>query len=137
MLHHPTFRAPRSSGSRFPALLLVASLAACAHNPPPRPELGTAQANVIVTVRNQNVNDVDVFLLLNGVRQRLGTVVSQGSGNFEIAWDRIGPANGLSLIVAPIGAPGVYRTGQLTVQPGDQIALAVAPALVNSTVVIT
>jgi hypothetical protein len=138
MLQLQSFRASRwPKLPRFSALLLAAGISACAHNPPPRPELGTPEANVLVTVKNQNVNDVDVFLLVNGIRQRLGTVVSQGSGNFEIPWDRIGPSSGLSLIVAPIGAPGAYRTGQLTVQPGAQIALAVAPVLRNSSIVIT
>src|SRR5689334_25424185 len=121
MLHLQSFRARRSSkGLRLAAVLVAAGVAACAHNPPPRPELGTPQANVLVTVSNQNVNDVDVFAIINGVRQRLGTVVSQGSGNLEIPWDRIGPASGFSLIVTPIGGAGAYRTGKLTLSPGSQ-----------------
>jgi hypothetical protein len=133
-----SFRARRSSlGPRLAAVLLAAGLAACSHNPPPSPELGTPQANVLVTVQNQNVNDVDVFTVINGVRQRLGTVVSQSSGSFEIPWDRIGPANGVSLLAAPIGAPGAFNTGQLAIQPGSQISLTVAPVLRNSTAVVT
>jgi hypothetical protein len=137
MSHLQSLRAPRWARGLFPALLLSASVAACANNPPPLPELGTPEANLLITVKNHNVNDVDVFMRLNGVRQRLGTVVSQSSGNFEIPWDRIGPASGLSLIVSPIGARGAYRTGHLTVQPGAQIAIAVAPVLVNSSIVVT
>ncbi|MGH7536102.1 MAG: hypothetical protein ACREMG_11055 [Gemmatimonadales bacterium] len=133
-----SFRARRSSlGPRFAAVLLAAGLAACSHNPPPSPELGTPQANVLVTVQNQNVNDVDVFAVINGVRQRLGTVVSQSSGSFEIPWDRIGPAGGVSLIAAPIGASGAYRSGRLTIQPGSQVSLTVTPLLRNSIVVVT
>jgi len=139
MLQHPqSLRAGRpSTGLRLGAVLLAAGLAACSHNPPPQPELGTPQANVLVTVSNQNVNDVDVFAIVNGQRQRLGTVVSQGSGNFEIPWDRIGPASGVSLIVTPIGGAGAYRTGKLTLQPGSQVAVSVAPVLLNSSVVVS
>ena len=76
-------------------------------------------------------------MVVNGVRQRLGTVVSQGSGNYEIPWDRIGPANGVSLVVSPIGGAGAFRTGKLTVQPGAEIALGVAPLLGNSSVAVS
>jgi hypothetical protein len=131
-------RAGRSSlGRQLAVVLLAAGLAACSHNPPPSPQLGTPQANVLVTVHNQNVNDVDVFAIVNGVRQRLGTVVSQASGSFEIPWDRIGPAGGVSLLVAPIGSRGAFNTGRLTIQPGSQIALSVAPVLRNSTAVVS
>ena len=134
MLHLHSFRPRRlSKGLRFAAVIVAAGLAACAHNPPPRPELGTAQANILVTVTNQNVNDVDVFLSLSGVRQRLGTVVSQGTGNFEVPWDRIGAAGQSQLIVSPIGSNGAYRTGSLALQPGSQVSVTVAPVLRNST----
>ncbi len=134
----PNFLRPRRSsrGVRLAAVLLVAGLGACSHNPPPAPELGSPQANVLITVRNQNVSDVDVFTIINGVRQRLGTVVSQASGSFEIPWDRIGPANGVSVVAAPIGARGAFNTGKLTISPGSQIALTVAPVVRNSTVVV-
>jgi hypothetical protein len=138
MLQVPLLRNPGSvPGHLVAALVLALGIGACAHNPPPSPELGTPQANVLVTVKNGNINDVDVFMVISGVRQRLGTVISQGSGSFEIPWDRIGPASGVSLVVSPIGAPGAYWSGQLTVQPGAQIAVAVAPVLRNSSIVIT
>jgi hypothetical protein len=132
-----SFRAPEPwLGTRLAAVLLIAGLGACSHNPPPAPELGSPQANVLVTVQNQNVNDVNVFTVIGGVRQRLGTVVSQASGSFEIPWDRIGPATGVSVLAAPIGAPGAFNTGRLTISPGSQISLTVAPVLRNSSVVV-
>lgn len=120
-------------GALAPHLLLVAGLAGCSHNPPPRPETGTKAANVVVSVKNQNLNDVDVFVNVNGVRQRLGTVTSQGSSSFEVNWDQIGPAGHVSIIVSPIGSGGAYRSGALTIAPGSQVAVNVAPVLRNST----
>lgn len=137
MLHLRSFRVPRWVKGRLPALLLAGGIAACANNPPPLPEPGTPEANLLITVKNHNVHDVDVFLRVNGVRQRLGTVVSQDSGNYEIPWDRIGPGNGVSLVVSPIGGAGAFWTGQLTVQPGAQIALGVAPLLSSSSVAVS
>ena len=125
---------PARLGSWLPSVLLVPMLAACSHNPPPpEPELGTPAANVVVSVQNQNLSDVDVFASVNGVRQRLGTVTSQGSSSFEVNWGQIGPAGRFSLIVSPIGGRGAYRSGALTVRPGSQVSLTVAPVLRNST----
>ena len=113
-------------------LMLVAALGACSRNAPPAPEPGTKEANIIVTVQNQNTADVDVFANINGVPQRLGTVTSQQSGNFEINWDQIGPSGRFSVVVSPIGSGGAYRSGALPIGPGQQVAVQVAPVLRNS-----
>lgn len=119
---------------RWLPVLLATTLAACSHNPPPpAPEPGSPAANVVVTVQNQNLNDVDVFVNVNGVAQRLGTVTSQATSSFEVSWQQIGPAGHVSLIVSPIGSAGAYRTGALTLRPGSQVSLNVAPVLRNST----
>ena len=113
-------------------LLLAAALWACSHNAPPAPQPGTRAANLVVAVENQNVNDVDVFANINGVPQRLGTVTSQQTGNFEVNWDQLGPAGHFSLIVSPIGSDAVYRSGSLPLGPGSTVAVQVAPVLRNS-----
>jgi hypothetical protein len=116
--------------------LWVASaiLTGCSHNPPPaEPEPGTPAANVVVSVQNQNLNDVDVFVNVNGVAQRLGTVTSQGSSNFEVNWGQIGPSGHFSVVVSPIGSGGRYRSGTLALRPGSQVSVNVAPVLRNST----
>jgi len=115
-------------------LMLAAALAGCSHNPPPpAPQPGTPAANIVVSVQNQNLNDVDVFANINGVPQRLGTVTSQSTNSFEVKYDQIGPAGHFSVVVSPIGGAGAYRSGALTLQPGSQVSVAVAPVLRNST----
>lgn len=113
--------------------LLAATLAGCHNPPPPSPEPGTQAANVVVSVQNQNLSDVDVFVNVNGIAQRLGTVTSQASGSFEVNWDQIGPSGHFALIVSPIGSGGAYRTGSLAIRSGAQVAVNVAPVLRNST----
>jgi hypothetical protein len=115
-------------------MLLAATLASCSHNPPPAaPQPGTPAANVVVSVQNQNLNDVDVFVNVNGVPQRLGTVTSQASSSFEVNWDQIGPSGRFSVIVSPIGSGGRYGSGALAIAPGSQVAVNVAPVLRNTT----
>jgi hypothetical protein len=131
-------RNPRTSRRRLipvwtSHLMLVAVLGACSRNAPPPPEPGTKEANVIVTVQNQNTADVDVFANINGLPQRLGTVTSQQNGDFEINWDQIGPSGRFSVVVSPIGSGGAYRSGALPIGPGQQVAVQVAPVLRNST----
>src|SRR5262249_5410385 len=61
MRYPPTSRTYRLMPAWALHLMLVAALAACSNNAPPAPQPGTKEANVIVTVQNQNTADVDVF----------------------------------------------------------------------------
>lgn len=119
---------------RVAHLMLAAALVGCHHGPPePTPQAGTPEANVVVTVRNLNTSDVTVFANINGVQQRLGTVTSQQTGNFELDWGRIGPSGRVSMVVNQIGSNGTYRSGTLPLRPGSQITVQVAPQVRNST----
>lgn len=120
-------------GVWLPKLMLAGALAGCSHNPPPTPEAGTPAANIVVSVQNQNLNDVDAFANINGVPQRLGTVTSQSTNSFEVKYDQIGPAGHFSVVVSPIGGAGTYRSAALTLHPGAQVSVTVAPVLRNST----
>jgi len=126
--------APLSRPARWAAIaLLAATLAGCHNPPPPAPEPGTPAANIVVSIQNQNLSDVDVFANVNGIAQRLGTVTSQGNKSFEVTWDQVGPSGHFAVIVSPIGSPGAYRTGSLAIHAGAQVAVNVAPVLRNST----
>jgi len=59
-------------------------------------------------------------------------VTSQASSSFEVNWQQVGPAGHFSIIVSPIGGRGSYRSGALTVSPGAQVSVNVAPVLRNS-----
>jgi hypothetical protein len=112
--------------------LLAATFAGCHHPAQPSPELGTPAANIVVSVQNQNLNDVDVFVNVNGIAQRLGTVTSQATSSFEVNWQQVGPAGRFAVVVAPIGGRGRYQSGALPVSPGAQVSVNVAPVLRNS-----
>jgi hypothetical protein len=116
-------------------LMLAAALLACSHNSPapPTPEAGTPGANVLVTVKNLNTSDITVYANINGSQQRLGTVSSQQTANFQLDWGRIGPSGRVSMVVDQIGSSGGYRSGAVTLRPGAQVTVNVAPSIRNST----
>jgi hypothetical protein len=87
----------------------------------------------VVTVKNLNTSDVTVYANINGVQQRLGTVSSQQTANFELDWGRIGPSGRVSMVVDQIGSSGGYRSGAVTLRPGAQVTVNVAPSIRNST----
>ncbi|HTK41253.1 MAG TPA: hypothetical protein VL287_06645 [Gemmatimonadales bacterium] len=132
LINHSSTRLQRRAWPTH--LVLAAALLGCSHNPsPPPPETGTAAANVVVTVKNLNTSDVTVFANINGQEQRLGTVTSQQTANFELDWGRIGPSGRVSMVVNQIGSSGTYRSGAVTLRPGSQVTVQVAPSLRNST----
>jgi hypothetical protein len=77
----------------------------------------------VVTVKNLNTSDVTVFANINGQEQRLGTVTSQQTANFELDWGRIGPSGRVSMVVNQIGSSGTYRSGAVTLRPGSQVTV--------------
>jgi hypothetical protein len=91
---------------------------------------------VVVAAQNLNFNDVDVFLMVDGVRQRLGTVTSQGTANFIIPWSRLQGARTVWVRVDRIGDNTRYRSQPLAVRPGSQITLVVQPTLRTSSTTI-
>ena len=94
---------------------------------------GAVIPGVSVTVKNLNTSDVTVYANINGSQQRLGTVSSQQTANFQLDWGRIGPSGRVSMVVDQIGSSGGYRSGAVTMRPGAQITVNVAPSIRNST----
>jgi len=118
------------------ALALAAALGGCSRNPAPEVEPGSPAADVLVSVSNQNPSDVDVFLVVSGVRLRLGTVTALGTGSFQVPWERVSAVTDAFLLVSPVGHLGAYRSPTLLLRPGSEVTVNVAPALGNSTTTI-
>jgi hypothetical protein len=110
----------------LPALLLVALAAAACHR-------GTIasinpQAEVAVTVDNQNFLDMNVFVIRGGQRIRLGTVPGLTSRILMVRPDLIGYGTELRFELHPIGGRSNPVTETITVHPGDVIHLTIPPS---------
>lgn len=118
------------------ALMLLALATACIRHPETEDDEPQQRADPIhVHVRNENFLDVNVFMIVNGVSRRLGTVTGNGSGDFNVDWG-ITIGQSISLQAVPIGGRGSANSGQLSIGLGQVIDFTVAPVLRQSTVTV-
>lgn len=120
---------------RFAALLLVASTA-CFHNKNGEQDDQYYRRDPIpVRVKNENFLDVNVFVVTDTQRRRLGTVTGNTQANFAIEWSLVadGP---FSLVAVPIGGFGQASSGSLSVGLSEAVEFRVAPVLRQSTAVV-
>ena len=96
----------------------ITSVPAAANNSP-----------ITVQVTNEHPQDIDVFVMQGGERLRLGTVTTAETQQFTVPETATHGTGSLRLLVHPVGGGGNYSTGPVTVTPGDQVMLSVAPSL--------
>ena len=85
------------------------------------------QAEVAVSVDNQNFLDMNVFLIRGGQRIRLGTVPGLSSRILMVRPDLIGYGTELQFELHPIGGRSNPVTETISVHPGDVIQLTIPP----------
>ena len=111
------------------ALLALALLsAACGHRV--KPGAVEPRSETTVRVENQNFLDMDVFVVQNGMRIRLGRAASLTTAVFTIPPDFVRNSTQLRFDLRPIGGGGAatQRTETIPVQPGDQVVLMIPPS---------
>ena len=101
------------------ALMVMALAAACSRHPE----------------TEDDQPQVKVFMVVNGVSRRLGTVTGNGAGDFTVDWG-ITIGQSIALQAVPIGGRGSANSGQLSLGLGQMIEFTVAPVLRQSTVTV-
>ena len=107
------------------ALVLVALAALACHRGPVAPI--NPQAEVAVTVDNQNFLDMNVFLVRGGQRIRLGTVPGLTQRILMVRPELIGYSTELRFELHPIGGRSNPVSETITVRPGDVVHLTIPP----------
>ena len=110
---------------RFTVLVFMlaapSGVVACRHKslaPEPEPPPKT-----FLHVANGEFLDAVVYVVDRGQRVRLGVASSNRTTTFEIPPHLLFAATPLSFIVDPIGAPARPSTGDVIINPGDEIEL--------------
>lgn len=126
---------PRRAVAFALAVLAAGGLAACVQQqgPPPGDGATTSKSGVAtVVVRNDNASDVDVYVVqTGGVRFRLGTVTTAGTGTFTIDPSYF-PNGQLGLLATPSTGTGVARPAPITVFGSRVIIFTIAPDIRTS-----
>jgi len=111
----------------LPALLLAATLA-CAHSQQ-KPNSGTERTGpTLLKVENQGFADMNIFVLSEGRRVRLGTVTGNTTATFTIPADLVGGAREMRFLADPIGGSSRPVSDDISVLPGDHVSLVIPPS---------
>ena len=117
-------------------LLLLGSLACGGHRAATGEATPTASGDVVLQVENHHWNDVVVYLLHDGVEDRLGLATAVKTSTFTIPSRRLGAGGVIQLRGHPVGAPDSHTSEAFTVQSGQQIQWTLESDLSHSSVAV-
>jgi hypothetical protein len=119
------------------SLVVLAALTGCGANQ----ETGAVEpvaptGPVTVLAENRRTDDVVVSLVRDGLRQRLGLVPAQSSGNFQIPWSQVSNSGRVRLVATPIAGRRSFVSEQLVLRPGSEVTVSLTPLLNQSLVAV-
>ena len=92
--------------------------------------------SAVLSVTDNNFQDVDVFAVMDGVSTRLGSVTGAGGSRMFVLNPSYLATGRLTIVATPIGGGGRASTGTIMVNRGDEVDFTVQPTLSASTVYI-
>jgi hypothetical protein len=114
------------------AVAAIVILSACA----PTAQRGSApnpvNGGTTLVVRNDNWNDVTIYLVRGSMRTRIGSVIAMGQAEFKIPAAYVVGVSDVTLQAAPTGSNESYISPSIMVFPGAQLTLTVGSALTLS-----
>jgi len=123
-------RTPKTLAATVAAVL---ALGACA--PPVQPDGPSAVPAATVRVTNNNWADMNVFVVRNGMRTRLGTVTSLKTTTFRVPSSTLPRGvTQVRIIADPIGSSRGYISEELPLYPGQEVAMTVQSVIHMSSV---
>lgn len=115
------------------ALLYAILLAGCVGVARHGPQADTSSEDrTTVSVKNDNSNDVRIYLTRSTMRYALGTVPSMDERDFDIPSGALAPGSQLRLVADPVGIATPHRTEVLMLQPGQTILYRIRSELSTS-----
>jgi hypothetical protein len=106
-------------------VLALTAIAGCGANP--RPGDPGADPPTTVRIENQSTLDMNIYVLRNSQRIRLGTATALLTTRFTIPPDLIFGITMLRFLADPIGGDRTPVTNEIAVTPGDEILLTIPP----------
>jgi hypothetical protein len=95
-----------------------------------------SRAEIALVVENHHWSDVIVYLLHDGVVERIGLATAVKTSTFIIPSRRLGIAGLIRLRGHPVGAPDDHTTDAFLVRPGQEIEWTLESDLARSSVAV-
>jgi hypothetical protein len=87
-------------------------------------------------IENHHWLDVDIYVVHDGQRSRLGTVTAATSKDFIFPRSMLGQLGQIRLIADPVGGGGGISTDVIVVRPGTQVAWTLESSLSRSSLAV-
>lgn len=93
-------------------------------------------AEVVLTVVSHHWNDVRIYLLHDGITERVGMVNAASSATFVLPGRNFASGAAFRLRASPMGDPQGFTSESLVIQPNQIITWTLETQLVRSSVMI-
>jgi hypothetical protein len=118
------------------ALLLIVSVAtSCSHNKGVSDDM-VGGADATLHIENHHYGDVDIFVVHNGSRTRVGSVTATSDQTFTLSSRIIGTVGTLQILAHGIGEAGSISSESFAIRPGMQISWTLDSSLSRATLAI-
>jgi hypothetical protein len=118
------------------AVVLLGTTACAGHTGKSEANGPAARSEVMLVVENHHWNDVIVYVLHDGVADRIGLVTAVKTSTFVIPSRRLGTSGLIQLRGHAVGAPDDHTTDKFLVQAGQEIQWTLESDLARSSVAV-
>jgi hypothetical protein len=116
----------------FALFLIVCVATSCSRNRRPS-DARDSDSESTLHVENQAYGDVDIYVIHDGSRSRLGTVTATSDQTFTLNSRMIGTVGTMQLLAHGVGTTGSLSSEQFAIRPGMQISWTLDSRLVRGT----
>jgi hypothetical protein len=103
------------------AVVAMTGLGGCAPKQGPQEASDFVRERTVLSVENNNWQDMTVYLVRDGVRARLGSVPALGRSSFTLPDALIGGSGEVRLMADPLGSSSRFTTQPIHVMRGQQV----------------
>lgn len=104
----------------FALLMVVCATASCSHNKRAVDDT-RLDSEATLHVENHHYGDVDIFVIHNGSRTRVGSVTATSDETFTLNSRVIGTVGTMQLLAHGVGEAGSLSSEQFAIRPSMQI----------------
>jgi hypothetical protein len=118
------------------ALVLIGAVGCGRQSAESAPTSARPNADVLLVVENHHWNDVVVYVVHDGVAERIGLATAVKTSTFVLPYRRLGTSGVIRLRGHPVGAPDDHTSDSFLIQPGQEIQWTLESDLARSSVAV-